>query len=360
MKKTVRLLMSLIFLPGLVSYTVAQEKNGTACFAETETPVKIYLPPVTKEKEYVDKMTGLLNDKFKQWVSRIKNRNKLNSDDIKLLEKIKISVNQGHNTIGNCQGTQIFIDEGNLLVAYDMCYASAMLMQHKISINKFNIWHDYLFDAIVEDDPIPYVSGVTDFDNFIFSNGGLNDQLQDEFVGQLNSWIGLILLHEASHILLHHADQWSQHFPHLDYNHKNTWTAENFAFSRKLELQADSKALDLYMNGAGYDPGPVLSSYVEWWLIRKIYINQKGLITFPTHPEMTERLKSLFTSYFNIVGGSAHETIDQINKFTNAYENKMAAGHLREVPVLDGNRPAGITANMERFMIRDTQLTQLP
>jgi hypothetical protein len=334
----------------------SQSTDSSICLSDCDVPVEILLPPVMKEAEFVTKMNRMVNDKFQKWLKRLGDSASISRTDLQRLKAISISVKPERNTLGSCDGKTIYIDEGNLLVAYDMCYAAASLDRDNSIGDQFNKWHDYLIDAIVQKDPITYINGYQDFNDFIFSNGGLDIELQNEFVGLLNSWIALIVFHEIGHLMLNHLDRWNKRFPHLSFTEKGSWNDAQLAFSRRLELEADSFSIALYVGKLHFDVGPVLSSYIDWQLARDIALKKSGFVIFPTHPSPEQRSCHLLNIYCATVKEEYAGLCDKISAYIDGYRQKIKDGPLIEVPPMTGVRPPELSINFERFLVRDNQL----
>jgi len=170
------------------------------------------------------------------------------------------------------------------------------------------------------------------------------------------------VLHEAAHFLLGHDDCWRQTFPELRGAPLHTWSPPHFAFSRALELEADKKALDLYMEGAGYNLGPTISSWMEWQVARREALRKRPLVMYPTHPEPEERATVLLTHVVELrklQHDDREKLINATRSLLQQLTQKIRAGLLRPVPRMRGQRPPSVTPNLERFLLRDAQLRLL-
>jgi len=333
-----------------------------ACFSDSSAQFRVVLSPVSGEKEYVEKSQNVVRSQYHQWITRIAQRGNLSPKEFKLLQQIRIEVRFDRNSLGSIVGTNMTIDEGNLLVGYAFAYATAKVTLKQVSAESYTTWHDYFLDSIVGGDPIVYVDGAENFQKFWMSAGGLDQALRETFLATFYSWIALTVLHEAAHALLGHPNRWRQTFPEISGVPVDMWKPQHFAFSRTLELEADKKAVDLYRE-AGYTPtSNAISSWITWQLARREALSKPHIVIYPTHPEPEERAASLLMhigKLDELPPSEREEHMDYINTtsaYIRGYTQKIRAGLLQPLPNMRGKRPAGMTPSLQRHMLRDLQL----
>lgn len=332
------------------------------CFSDTAAAFRVVLPPSSGEQAFVSKMQEMVRKKYHEWITRMAQRGNIPSREIQALQQISIHVRFARNSLGSIAGTTMTIDEGNLLVGYALAYATAKIEHQQVSLDVFNVWHDYFLDSVVAEDPLVHVDGAAAFHTFILSSGGLDQALRETFIAHLNSWLALTVLHEAAHFLLGHDDRWRHTFPELRGAPVDTWSPHHFAFSHALELEADTKALDLYMVGAGYHPGAAIPSWIEWQVVRREALRRRPLVIYPTHPEPEERATALLAHVAELCElphDDREKLINAARRVLQQLTRDIQAGVLRPVPQMRGQRPPSVTPNLERFFLRDTQLRLL-
>jgi hypothetical protein len=336
------------------------------CFSDSPSDFKVVLAPTQDEKAYVSKMESMVNAQYVDWLAMIAKRQRINDRDLRLLRHITIKVSSSHNSLGSIRGAELVIDEGNLVVGYAMAYSWAKAWQQKVSARALNLWSDYFFDSIIQGDPIVYVDGTNEFIKFINSQGGLDEELRRVFLQTLRSWIALTIFHEAAHHLLDHDKQWRTRFPNIDSTNMSAWRDEEFKFSRALEIDADRKALELYIVGAGYDPRQVLVSWTTWQVARREAL--RNFVVFPTHPDPVERGTTLVRNLASLLGipdDVRDPLISLIVGFGKGISERLRHnGRLQPVPTIffespqgiSSEPPLGLSPNMQRYYGRTTQL----
>ena len=341
----------------------SEGRPNRACHSATAVPFRVELPPTSNEQQYVEKMKLFVRNQFVHWVERIEQRAKLPKEEVHRLKDLRIDVRFDRNSIGSVRGDDVTLDEGNLLVGYAWSYATAKFERGLVNERQFLTWRDFFIDSIMMGDPIVYVDGQGRYIDFIDAAGGIDVELRERFLAKLNPWIALTIMHEAAHVVLGHGDHWQRKYPTLRSPEEQGWSHEHFTLSRQFELEADKKALQLYMVGAGFDPGPALESWAEWQLVRREAIRYRKLDVFPTHPEPEQRVPDAVEAYATIMGTSGEDG----RKLSSALHSSVSALRdrirkkvpLREVPRLRGARPVAVSPNRERFELRDMQLRVL-
>ncbi len=274
-------------------------------------------------------------------------------------EAFQVNIGSAHNGLGGVDVYQnlIVIDEAYFRIGLAASYSFAVLRSSGMKVvGQYNVWNDYFVDSIVQEDPMVYIDGSTCFG---LHPSGTADPLEALVRQEMTGWIAFVVLHEASHLLLGHEEAFQKHYLSLIDKPKSEWPAAALELSRQNEFAADKLAIKLMYEVSDIDISTSLADLGTFFQARDGALKKRG-VTYQTHPDPIARTIALVDDIFvaQKKPESGKQAIqDSVRTNLGAIRDHEANRLLRPVGHMRGTRPADITENSERFLLRDAQLT---
>ena len=369
-------LRALRFIPVLViglsliqGQPTMSPKRRTFCHSDTTSNLTIPLPlgeavfanqPGMKEalERREESFRRLADRLFQQLKPKLLASRRLSKEQRGQVSLINVAVDNARNGLGRAdlELNAIVIDEAYFRVGLARAYSDTLFRSTGAS-ELYETWTDYMVDSIQQQDPTVYLDGMSCYLQFRPNQHG--EEIDFQVRKHMTAWFGFVVFHELAHLLLRHDEVITTRFPSVLELDKDKWPAGAFELSRSNELAADKLALEIMNEIGPIDLSDALPGLTTWLVARHETL-KKSPDFYPTHPDPRYRVLAILDT-ISLLQGKKPSEVAQIKRVTGRFidelRRKMSHGALRPVPMMRGERPATLTASLERFIMRDAQLT---